>query len=380
MPQTDIGVLLFIGAIFFLIGLLGGGFEISAIKIPPVGKFPRTLSAGIGIIFMTIAIVRLISPPTPQKTAETPMLPLTTSLAVIPTETPKLSSKISIPLTDTSTPKPADISTPTKTSQPLTLTSTPTHISIPTVEVTEVVISPTPQITVQPTKDFPLAPEYLSIKGYSGAINSNGVSGTRKYSHLVTGKIKYNRVEADDDIKKAELVCENNQSIDITNQFYPIATPEGSIFPNYASNEIEIPANCRVDFTVIDTIVGQTGITINSIPVPATSSPTPTPYIKGYENIQPTGKRHISLADGELIVGTADRFQDDVNATDQPPCTAFVIIGPIEMDLTLWYGGWDYWANVYDKETAKIFLAQKVSELEQHQSCPSRGINQIIIP
>lgn len=60
MPN-DIGILLIVGAVFFLIGLLGGGLEISAIKVPSMGKMPRILSTGVGAIFMGIAVSRLIS-------------------------------------------------------------------------------------------------------------------------------------------------------------------------------------------------------------------------------------------------------------------------------------------------------------------------------
>lgn len=113
----------------------------------------------------------------------------------------------------------------------------------------------------------PLASEYISIKGYVGVVNSSGLPGNMKYSHLVTGKIKYNRVEADDDVIKVELVCAGNQISDITSSFFLINQPVNSVFPNYASNEFNVPVNCRVDFTVAD-IGGQTGITINSVAIP----------------------------------------------------------------------------------------------------------------
>lgn len=61
-PQTDIGFLLLVGSIFFLIGLLGGGFEVSAIKIPTVGRFPRILSTIIGGFFLFVGVIRLFPP------------------------------------------------------------------------------------------------------------------------------------------------------------------------------------------------------------------------------------------------------------------------------------------------------------------------------
>jgi hypothetical protein len=99
---TNEGVLLLIGAVFFLIGLLGGGFEISAIKIPSIGKFGRYLSGGIGVIFMVLAIGRLMFPALPPQPTVAPTVvetptPVPTSIAAVPTVTP-------IPPTHTSAP------------------------------------------------------------------------------------------------------------------------------------------------------------------------------------------------------------------------------------------------------------------------------------
>jgi hypothetical protein len=56
MPSTPQGLLLVIGSIFLSIAILGGGFEISAIKIPPVGNYPRIFAFFTGLIFVVIAI------------------------------------------------------------------------------------------------------------------------------------------------------------------------------------------------------------------------------------------------------------------------------------------------------------------------------------
>ena len=72
MPQTNEGILLFVGAIFFLIGILGGGFEISAIKIPSVGKYIRVISGAIGLIFMGIAVWLYIFPQVPPQPTAIP--------------------------------------------------------------------------------------------------------------------------------------------------------------------------------------------------------------------------------------------------------------------------------------------------------------------
>jgi photosystem II stability/assembly factor-like uncharacterized protein len=90
MPETNEGVLLLFGAVFFLIGLLGGGFEIAAIKVPRVGTWPRLLSAVMGLVFIGLALSQLfISPSLPQPAAvvDTPT-PAPTSVARAPTNTP----------------------------------------------------------------------------------------------------------------------------------------------------------------------------------------------------------------------------------------------------------------------------------------------------
>jgi len=80
MPQSNEGLLLLIGALFLLLGLLGGGFEISSIKLPPVGKFTRGFALVIGVMVFGLGLLRLASPvpaiATP--TAPSPTVTLTT--------------------------------------------------------------------------------------------------------------------------------------------------------------------------------------------------------------------------------------------------------------------------------------------------------------
>jgi hypothetical protein len=92
------------------------------------------------------------------------------------------------------------------------------------------------------------------------------------------------------------------------------------------------------------------------------------------------GTRHIWLKAGELIVGTADRWQEDVDKPSLPPYTAFLVQGPIEYDVRVWYAGWDYWANVYDEENKKFLLEQKVNEIKQKSDYPQRGLKIIKLP
>jgi hypothetical protein len=86
------GVLLLIGALFFLIGLLGGGVELSIIKIPQVSTYTRLAFSlvGAGLIVLAISLILrgnqaselppVVVPSPNLQTAETP--------ALLPTSTP----------------------------------------------------------------------------------------------------------------------------------------------------------------------------------------------------------------------------------------------------------------------------------------------------
>jgi hypothetical protein len=159
MPQTNEGVLLFIGAIFFLIGLLGGGFEISAIRIPSVGKFPRIVSAGIGLIFMATATSRVIFPPLSPQSTITPAVTETAtsnSIALRPTPIPPTYTPLPATFTPTPTPtntvKPIDM--PTETSTPIPPSVTPSFT--PTLPPTA---TPTPIPTATSTPIPTLVPQ-----------------------------------------------------------------------------------------------------------------------------------------------------------------------------------------------------------------------------
>lgn len=62
MPSTTEGLLLVIGVIFMMIALIGGGFELSAAKIPPVGKKGRIGSAVVGVVFLALALRSIAYP------------------------------------------------------------------------------------------------------------------------------------------------------------------------------------------------------------------------------------------------------------------------------------------------------------------------------
>lgn len=106
MPETNEGILFIVGAVFFLIGLIGGGIEISAIKIPAIGRLPRFLVFGVGALLMGVATLRLLAP----------------AVAFAPTPTPEF----------TPVPAAADTASPTDTLEPSTPTTIPTAIILPT--------------------------------------------------------------------------------------------------------------------------------------------------------------------------------------------------------------------------------------------------------
>lgn len=52
MPSPDV-VLFLVGALFLVVGL-AGSVELTAVKIPSVGRFQRLVAFGIGIVFIGI--------------------------------------------------------------------------------------------------------------------------------------------------------------------------------------------------------------------------------------------------------------------------------------------------------------------------------------
>lgn len=94
MPETNEGILFIVGAAFFLIGLIGGGLEISAIKVPPLNKIPRYLMFLVGAFLMGVALMRFMAPPaaSPITATEIPIaMPAATavpSTSTVPPPTP----------------------------------------------------------------------------------------------------------------------------------------------------------------------------------------------------------------------------------------------------------------------------------------------------
>src|SRR5688572_13974341 len=62
MLQNEKAVLLVIGAVFFLIGLLGGGVEVSAVRIPTISKYPRATFLVVGASMLVLAVYWIMFP------------------------------------------------------------------------------------------------------------------------------------------------------------------------------------------------------------------------------------------------------------------------------------------------------------------------------
>jgi hypothetical protein len=110
MLENEKVVLLVIGAVFFLIGLLGGGVEVSAVKIPTVSKYPRVTFLVVGSALLGLAMYRILFPAdlgvaVPPGSAPSPSGP--------PTQAPS-----ALPVGNTATATPEPDLTPTASPTP----------------------------------------------------------------------------------------------------------------------------------------------------------------------------------------------------------------------------------------------------------------------
>jgi len=266
------------------------------------------------------------------------------------------SLSINFPESQTPTVMPSDTSTSTPTpTSTLTPTSTSTFTPVLTATIEELGI----WVFNGNRPPMPVAASTGQIILAYGDINDSGTCHIKEFGvgvaveGLGSGTFKLVRIiGSPQEIQDAVDHIQNDAASDAGTECPRLSTPTDTSTPTPTDTSTSIP-------TVIA---------------------TPSATIVENELVQPGGIRHIVLADGELIVGTADRFQGDVDDVSQPPCTAFVIRGPIEMDLNVWYGGWDKWVHIYADDAVETLLQQKIAELEAHQTCPSRGIKTVRIP
>lgn len=91
--------------------------------------------------------------------------------------------------------------------------------------------------------------------------------------------------------------------------------------------------------------------TTTPIPVPTSTKvpPTTAPMqeINIWEGSVPgveLTKGHLTLSENQIVMGTADKYQD-VKDQNLPPFAVFIIYGRIDEDITVPWGGWDQWRN-----------------------------------
>jgi len=119
-----------------------------------------------------------------------------------------------------------------------------------------------------------------------------------------------------------------------------------------------------------------------------TSIPAPTPVenMLSQESFRDLVVRKISLKEGELLIGTAERFAvraygcNTIDTKENTPYTVFLIMGPIETEVEIYNGGWDYWANVYDGTFVKQLLESKRDEVRKRPNYLVVHVECIILP
>jgi hypothetical protein len=82
----------------------------------------------------------------------------------------------------------------------------------------------------------------------------------------------------------------------------------------------------------------------------------------GHKTIQNEGSAQINLLNNQVAIGSADKYQDLLNQ-DNPQFTIFVIRGPIDSEITIYWGGWDIWENISEEEILDE-MTKKVDQLK----------------
>lgn len=351
-------------------------FAVRRIKDSTLGRLADVLQVSTIVSSLLILVIYLIFRPQINDQIRDIVLPRPApEVTILPTATP----------TPNQPPKfPVPSYTPTEVVQPPTGTPTPT--SIP----------PTPTATASPTST-PDLQAIISIPQLCDSISPCDCTWsfqpvTQNTSTPLSDDIQLtNAGSADLILLSQSTTCADCLSFQMSSANGNAVAPGGSTtfqLRYYWDRDPNMGQIHDHRITLITNSVNCPALAI-SVPIQyAMAAPTPqptattivlTPREVSNVKVQPVGTRQIDLQAGGLIVGTADKFQEDV-ALDQPECTAFLIRGPIQLQLTVWYGGWDQWENIFDDEAPEFLLQEKVQELQRHQTCPARGIKVVRIP
>jgi hypothetical protein len=109
------------------------------------------------------------------------------------------------------------------------------------------------------------------------------------------------------------------------------------------------------------------------------SAPTPTAVISNVFQGSVAGTLEtnvlLNLSDNQVIIGTADKYQD-VKEQTLPPFAVFVIYGAINENINLPWCGWDQWLNATPSFIEGELQKNIQKTKENHPSdWMSRGIN-----
>jgi hypothetical protein len=76
----------------------------------------------------------------------------------------------------------------------------------------------------------------------------------------------------------------------------------------------------------------------------------------GHRQIPDLGTSQLLLTTNQVAIGTADRLQDVIDLYN-PPFTIFVIYGSIDVELSMYWGGWDLWENA-----SESFIDEQIND------------------
>lgn len=153
--------------------------------------------------------------------------------------------------------------------------------------------------------------------------------------------------------------------------------------PTIAATSTQIPFTPTA---IIVPTLSPTATNVTALTLPAQTNTSIPAQIIGQENFPDSVIRPISLKDGELIVGTAVQFAirdygcNTMDTKENIPYTVFLVRGPIDVEIEIYNGGWDYWENINDENFAMSLLEPKRDEVKKHPNYLTVGHVECIIP